>query len=64
MGFQSKKTSSCLAMKLENFTAPKSPKNNAARLATSIIKPFVKPFKNPKAKARVIIKSRKLPLLK
>ena len=45
MGFQSKKTSSCLAIKLENFTAPKSPKNNAARLATSIIKPFVKPFK-------------------
>ena len=35
----------------ENFIAPTSPRNNAPKLDTSIIKPLEKPLINPKHKA-------------
>ena len=55
--FQFKKLFSRFSNVLENLIAPNKPRNNEAKLAISIMKPFIKPLKNPKLRIRAIIVS-------
>jgi hypothetical protein len=51
IGFQSKNSLSSSATKLENFSAPSSPRNKAPTLAISMIKPLENPLIKPKLRA-------------